>query len=80
MRKLGLFVVVAVMVVLHQDFWFWKNGSLVFGFLPVGLVYHLAYSILASLVMLGLVNFAWPKELEDLEVHVEPGEAGNTRS
>ncbi|MCG3196639.1 MAG: hypothetical protein GHCLOJNM_01115 [bacterium] len=80
MKGIGLLVIVVLMVILHQDFWFWRNSSLVFGFLPVGLAYHVAYSILASLVMLGLVRFAWPKELEDLEVHAETREPENPRS
>lgn len=62
-----LLFVVVVMVILHHDIWFWTNKTLVLGFLPIGLAYHVAYSILASLVMVCLVKFAWPKELEDLE-------------
>lgn len=62
-----LLSVVVVMVVLHQDVWFWTNKTLVFGFLPMGLAYHVAYSIVASLVMTCLVVFAWPKELEEME-------------
>lgn len=68
MKKHSILVlVIVVMVVLHQDFWLWKNKSLVFGFLPVGLAYHVCYSILASIVMTILVLFAWPKHLEQLD-------------
>jgi uncharacterized protein DUF3311 len=50
---------------LHQDFWNWKKAEpLVFGFLPIGLAYHVAYSVLAALLMAVLVKFAWPKHLE----------------
>lgn len=58
-------VIILLMVVLHQDTWNWKDGRLVLGFLPVGLAYHAGYSILSALVMLGLVRFAWPAELEE---------------
>ena len=53
---------------LHQDFWNWKKAApLVFGFLPIGLAYHVAYSVLAALLMAVLVKFAWPKHLEHPE-------------
>lgn len=58
-------VIILLMVLLHQDTWNWKDGRLVLGFLPVGLAYHAGYSILSALVMLGLVRFAWPAELEE---------------
>lgn len=57
--------IVILMVLLHQDTWNWKDARLVFGFLPVGLAYHAGFSILSALVMLLLVRFAWPSELED---------------
>ena len=27
---------VAVLFVLHYDFWFWSDGTLLFGFVPIG--------------------------------------------
>jgi hypothetical protein len=65
-----LVLVIVVMVLLHQDFWLWKNKNLVFGFLPAGLAYHVCYSILASVVMAILVWFAWPQHLEELDREV----------
>jgi hypothetical protein len=51
--------------VLHQDIWFWETARpLVFGFLPVGLFYHAVYSIVVAMLMIVLVNFAWPTALE----------------
>jgi hypothetical protein len=51
---------------LHQDLWFWRQARpLVFGFLPVGLAYHAAYAVLASLLLFILVKAAWPVHLED---------------
>lgn len=55
-----LVLLVVVLLALHQDFWNWDNRSLVFGFLPVGLAYHMAYSIAAACLMALLVRFAWP--------------------
>lgn len=74
--KLVLPLAVAAVLLLHQDFWLWKNGSLVFGFLPAGLAYHIAYTLLAAATMALLVRFAWPSQLEvstdsgdDVETH-----------
>lgn len=60
-------VIIITMVVLHQDWWFWTDKTLVLGFLPVGLAYHLAYAILAAIVMVFLVKNAWPHHLEATE-------------
>ncbi len=70
MKKILLLLLVVVVYCLHQDFWFWKKHEpLVFGFLPVGLAYHAAYSILAAILMAVLVKYAWPKHLEDVVAH-----------
>ncbi len=54
-----------LVILLHQDFWLAKNATLLFGFLPAGLAYHMAYTGLAALAMAALVRWAWPRELED---------------
>jgi hypothetical protein len=65
LRRLLLTVLVLGVYILHQDFWNWRRlEPLVFGFLPVGLAYHAAYSVLACIVMAILVKFAWPSHLE----------------
>ena len=64
MRVILTSIVVAVYV-LHQDVWFWRNARpLVFGFLPIGLFYHAAFCLLCSAVMMLLVTFAWPLDLD----------------
>ncbi|MCC7376371.1 MAG: DUF3311 domain-containing protein [Verrucomicrobiales bacterium] len=63
-----LALLVVVVYLLHQDYWNWSRiEPMVLGFLPVGLAYHVAYSLVASLTMALLVRFAWPKfaDLED---------------
>lgn len=58
----GLLVLLAV---LHQDFW-WRYDSqtLVFGFLPISLFYHICVSI-AACVLWGLAcKYCWPKDAE----------------
>ena len=73
-RKLLLTLLVLGVYLLHQDFWNWKNAKpLIFGFLPIGLAYHAAYSILAAITMAMLVKFAWPKHLEDVQPQSDAG-------
>jgi hypothetical protein len=55
----------AALYVLHQDAWFWHSARpLVFGFLPIGLFYHAAYTVACSLLLWLLVAAAWPDHLE----------------
>ncbi len=56
---------VAALYLLHQDTWFWDAARpLVFGFLPIGLFYHAAYSLAVAALMWALVRYAWPAHLE----------------
>jgi hypothetical protein len=65
MKRILLILAVVVVYALHQDFWFWRTARpLVFGFMPIGLFYHAAFSVLAALLMWLLVKFAWPAHLE----------------
>ncbi len=55
----------AALYALHQDFWFWRDARpLVFGFLPIGLFYHAAYTVATSALMFVLVRSYWPAHLE----------------
>jgi len=68
MKKLLLLLLILAVYAAHQDVWNWsKTEPLVFGFLPIGLAYHAAYSVLAAAMMAVLVAFAWPKHLEEQE-------------
>jgi hypothetical protein len=66
-RKL-MWVLFAALVVLHHDRWFWNDGRLVFGFLPIGLGYQMLISLGASLLWGWAAFFAWPDELDEIEV------------
>lgn len=64
MRSIAIASVV-LLLVLHQDFWFWHDARpLVFGFLPIGLFYHAAFTVATSAVLWLLVKSAWPAHLE----------------
>ena len=59
-------VTVAMLYVLHQDFWFWREARpLVFGFLPIGLFYHAAFTLASAGALWLLVRYAWPAHLVD---------------
>jgi hypothetical protein len=65
MKRLAIGAVV-LLYVLHQDLWFWHHARpLVFGFLPIGLFYHAAFTLATSGVLWLLVKAAWPSHLED---------------
>ena len=67
-KPILLTLLIATVYLLHQDFWNWKKSEpLVLGFLPIGLAYHVAYSIVAALTMVVLVRYAWPKHLDEDE-------------
>ncbi|MFN0122595.1 MAG: DUF3311 domain-containing protein [Blastocatellia bacterium] len=66
MTRLSLLVLVIAVFALHQDFWHWRVAHpLLFGVLPVGLWYHVVYTLVVSALMWLLVRLAWPAHLEN---------------
>lgn len=68
--KYLIWMLVGVLIVLHQDYWQWDDATLDFGFLPRALTYHVGISIAAAIVWVLAVQFCWPdatieRELED---------------
>lgn len=57
-------VTAVVMLVIHKDVWFWDDRTLVFGVVPVGLMYHGIFSVLCGVLWACAVKFAWPSEIE----------------
>ena len=76
MKRTLLVLATLALYALHQDMWFWRSARpLVFGFVPIGLFYHAAYSVAAALLLWLLVTFAWPSPLErDAEGHESPSD------
>lgn len=75
MKKI-IYGLVIALAVLHQDFWWWDNKSLVLGFIPLGLFYHSVFSCVAALVWYGATKFAWPREIEAWAESNEDSTAG----
>lgn len=65
MKKKAVYFAIIVLAILHQDFWFWDDATLVFGFMPIGLAYHALYSIVAGLIWFLALTYAWPHEVEE---------------
>ena len=72
----GMWIIAALVVlllILHQDNWFWTDDTLVFGFMPIGLFWHACISIGASLTWALATVIAWP-------LHDESAENGDASS
>jgi hypothetical protein len=72
MRK-TVWPLLALLVILHHDFWFWNDPTLVAGWLPIGLLYHVGLSLVAAGLWLFAVTCAWPSGLDDESM--SPGSA-----
>jgi hypothetical protein len=55
-----LTILVLILLILHQDNWFWTDGTLVLGFLPIGLFWHACISLAAAGTWFLATKIAWP--------------------
>ena len=62
--KFFVWGLIVLLMVLHQDFWFWSDGRLLFGFLPIGIGYHVGISLAAAVVWFLATKYACPDGLE----------------
>jgi Protein of unknown function (DUF3311) len=61
-------LLVSLLYLLHQDFWFWRTAEpIVFGVLPIGLAYHVGYMLVTVALLAWLVARLWPAHLEGVE-------------
>lgn len=51
------------LLILHQDVWLWDSQRVVFG-LPIGMTYHVGFSIVVAIVFSLALKYAWPAEVE----------------
>lgn len=61
MVKYLVAVLLILLVILHQDYWQWDDATLVYGFVPWTLVYHVGLSLGAAAVWWLTVRFCWPE-------------------
>ena len=62
--KAVLYIAIVALTVLHQDFWLWDDPTLMLGFLPAGLAYHVVFSLLTAALWCFAIRFAWPTDAE----------------
>ncbi|QDU88109.1 hypothetical protein Pla175_14800 [Pirellulimonas nuda] len=55
---------VATLIVLHQDVWFWDSTTMVFGIVPIGLLWHMGISLAAGITWWLATQYCWPADLE----------------
>lgn len=65
--------VLILLAVIHQDVWFWDDATLIFGFVPIGLLFHLAISIAAGVTWWMATRYCWPNLIEDASQSDEGG-------
>jgi hypothetical protein len=64
-KRVLLYSALVLLAALRQDFWLWRDGTLILGVLPVGLAYHAGYTLAAAALMWLVARHAWPAHLED---------------
>lgn len=74
MKKI-IWLLVVIMLIVHQDYWNWDNSQIVFGFMPIGLFYHVCLSLAAGFIWLLACLFAWPEGVDDFD-NVPSSEGG----
>ena len=62
--KYGVWGLVLLLTILHQDNWLWDNDTLVAGFLPVTLLFHACLSVAAAGTWFLAIKFAWPADAQ----------------
>lgn len=59
--KYAVWTLIVLLILLHQDVWLWEDATLVLGFLPVGLAYHVVLSVAASITWYLATVYCWPE-------------------
>lgn len=70
-----VWLLVAALIVLRQDLWQWDDTTLVWGFMPITLLWQAGISVGASVVWFLATIYAWPTDLiEETKHEVEGAE------
>ncbi|HEX9700816.1 MAG TPA: DUF3311 domain-containing protein [Acidobacteriota bacterium] len=62
--RAAIYGALGLLFVIHTDVWLWNDGRFLLG-LPVGMSYHLLWTVAVVIVLWLAVRYAWPKELGD---------------
>ena len=63
-KRSAIWIAALLLLVLHQDIWYWDDRTMVMGFMPIGLFYHALFSLAAGALWAFAVRFAWPDHIE----------------
>tara|TARA_Y100001978_G_scaffold171932_1_gene161954 strand:+ start:226 stop:477 length:252 start_codon:yes stop_codon:yes gene_type:complete len=77
MRSFCIWFLVAGLLILHQDNWFWTDSTLVFGFMPVGLLYHAVISFAAACLWFAAILLIWPSGVDQAASSDDPSQNKN---
>ncbi|MHC2067966.1 DUF3311 domain-containing protein [Bremerella sp. T1] len=70
-----VWLLVVALIILHQDLWYWNDRTLVWGFMPITLLWQGGISVGAAIVWFLATIFAWPTDLiEEAQHEAEGGE------
>jgi hypothetical protein len=58
--KQVIWLLILLLVILHQDFWLRSDGRLLMGFMPIGLAYHIGLTIAAAVTWWLATILIWP--------------------
>lgn len=61
----SVWIAFGVLFLLHQDSWWWDDRTLVLGYLPIGMFYHILFSIAATVLWVFAIRWAWPDHIEE---------------
>ena len=67
--KFVIWILVPLLILLHQADPYRSDGKLLLGVLPVSLMYHVCISLAAGLTWYLATRFAWPADLEVTTTH-----------
>ena len=76
MNRWLVWILIPLLIVAQQDYWQWDNTSLLLGFLPYSLAWHMGVSLLAAACWWAITQFAWPSD--DSLIQQVPGDKGET--
>jgi len=81
-----LWMLLAALVVMHQDYWQWDDATLVAGWLPQSLAYHAGISLAAAALWGMMLRYGWPHDVDEAAAEVDAAngsrrpEAGERRA
>lgn len=64
--RIFVYSLIVLLAILHQDFW-WRadDQTIVLGFLPVSLAYHMGISVVASILWGAACYSCWPRDADE---------------